>query len=258
MPPPRRVVCGQHGETPAAFTCRHVAFGVACGYHVSPDDAHLPWPDAWCDACAEVLARVGAWNAESERFADIKALCTHCYEAARARNRAIPPLTRGRRTRLSAREQAELLHHAFHFAQDRQVESNARWGWHDRPRYEISPETETIRFCGRGYVTVVADVQFIGSFSTRTDTFQWSWETMGETPATEDARLLRGFGEVRGIERLVTANWPGEEYDGWEMVSLACYLRRTDGIYRVPYRHQLDPDEHLYWFITLRNWRMQS
>ncbi|WP_305008998.1 hypothetical protein [Hymenobacter aranciens] len=35
--------------------------------------------NAWCDACDEVLLRIGEWNDESEAFAKIKLVCDACY-----------------------------------------------------------------------------------------------------------------------------------------------------------------------------------
>ncbi|TYZ06210.1 hypothetical protein FY528_18920 [Hymenobacter lutimineralis] len=35
--------------------------------------------NAWCDACDEVLTRVGEWNDESEGFAKIKVVCDACF-----------------------------------------------------------------------------------------------------------------------------------------------------------------------------------
>ena len=52
-------ICGAHGETPATFVCRHVADGVACGFHANPPAPDNPWPDAWCDLCEEAFQRGG-------------------------------------------------------------------------------------------------------------------------------------------------------------------------------------------------------
>src|ERR1700690_1376295 len=98
------VVCGRHGTTPVTFTCRHLAAGVACGYHASAESASDPWPDAWCDACEERLVAAGDWTTDVVAQANLKILCTHCYDESRAANR-VPPLARGARAVLSEDEQ---------------------------------------------------------------------------------------------------------------------------------------------------------
>src|SRR5689334_3732152 len=101
----RHVTCGTHGETPATFACRHLTSGVACGYHCSADDPADQWPDAWCDLCEEAFqAEGGEWNDVSEKVADIKLMCAHCYDSARARNVRPPPHARGACTRLTVKE----------------------------------------------------------------------------------------------------------------------------------------------------------
>jgi hypothetical protein len=81
------VICGAHGETPATFVCRHLADGVARGFHADAPTKDQPWPDAWCDECDKAFqAGGGEWNEETEKVLDIKVLCTHCYGAAKERN----------------------------------------------------------------------------------------------------------------------------------------------------------------------------
>ena len=77
------ITCDLHGQTPTTFACQHIAAGVACGYHASTDNPNDQWPDAWCDLCDEAFQASGQqWTNTTEQAASIKALCTHCYEAA--------------------------------------------------------------------------------------------------------------------------------------------------------------------------------
>jgi len=116
-------------------------------------------------------------------------------------------------------------------------------------RWDYDDEADTITFSDPSSPTRVADVRLVGSYSTRTDTFQWAWKTYPERHAKAEAvARLRVFGEVRGIPELTTGNRSGSEADGWEMVSIASLVLGSEGIYRAPFDHQ-------YWFMLLSNFR---
>jgi len=247
-------ICGAHGETPATFVCRHVADGVACGFHANPPAPDNPWPDAWCDLCEEAFQRGGGeWNEQNDQAADIKVLCTHCYAVARARNIEVPRLARGSAVRLTANEAAELVHHAVHAAQALQDKSDKKWRWQDMGRWDFDGESGTLTFSDRSRASVVADIQLVGSYSKRSNTFQWAWETLGEDDSdAEVISRLRVFGEVRGIDKLTTPNWECDETTGWEMTALAAHILGASGVYRAPMKR------HLYWFMLLSNWRREA
>jgi hypothetical protein len=247
------LICGKHGETPATFQCRHLATGVACGYHASAENPADRWPDAWCDACQEAFqAAGGEWTDEAQAHADIQVRCTRCYEEARDRNRAVPLPARGAHARLDDRERATLLRHAVRVTQAAQERSQARWGWGDHARWDYAADAATLTFTDPERPTAIADVQLVGSYSTRSGTFQWAWQTFdaGEPQAEPSARV-RVFGEVRGIPQLTTANRACAVEEAWEMASIASYLLGSEGVYRAPM-------DHLYWFMLLSGWRTPS
>jgi len=231
--------------------CRHLVHGVACGFHAAPDDPRDRWPDAWCDLCNDALeATGGEWTAESEAVAQIKVICTHCYESAKALNERVPPLARGARTQLTPDEADALIHHAVHEFMAANDASRAKFGWGGMAKWFYRSDDKTLTFTDPAYPTVVADVVPIGSFSTKSNTFQWGWRTHeddeDQAGITEPIRV---FGEVRGIERLTVGNWSATEVDGWEMASLAAYLLGAEAIYRPPFDHTL-------WFMLMRNVRV--
>jgi hypothetical protein len=245
----KNIVCRKHGETPPTFVCRHVFEGVACGFHANPPAADDPWPDAWCDLCEEAFqAGGGEWSEENEKRPDIKMLCTHCYQDARARNQDVPRLASGAAARLTDREAADLMHHAVHEGQALQAASNKRWGWLDMPQWDYDGEASTLTF-SREDNKIIADVRVVGSFSKNTKTFQWGWNTVDErVPTARDMSYVRVFGEVRGIELLTTGHFACEEATGWKMASIAAYLLGAEGLYRPPMLHAL-------WFMLLSNFR---
>ena len=80
----KRVECGKHGTRYPAYVCQHLNLQTRVGfYEPFASDPGVTYSDdelnAWCDACDEVLLRVGEWNDESEAFAKIKLVCDVCY-----------------------------------------------------------------------------------------------------------------------------------------------------------------------------------
>lgn len=247
------ITCDRHGETPTTYACQHVARGVACGYHASTDDPNDQWPDAWCDLCDEAFQTAGQqWTTDSELAASIKAMCTHCYEAARDRNAHVPAAAQGASPQLTADETASLIQHAVHELQDVQAASDQRWGWRSLSRWDFDEARRTLTFSGSDGAQVVATVSLVGSYSTTSSTFEWAWQTFPQgSPQTRAIARLRVFGEVRGISQLVTPSWPCDESDGWEMAALAGYVLGSEGLYRAPFADQM-------WFMLLSDWRRPS
>src|SRR5688572_24438369 len=84
----KRITCDTHGAADATFLCQHLAGGERLGFYIGydSDNPDALYPDAWCGGCDKVRQAEGGWNDKSEKFAGIKLLCAHCYEAARDRN----------------------------------------------------------------------------------------------------------------------------------------------------------------------------
>ena len=43
-------------------------------------------PNAWCDKCNEIYLKEGEWNDQSEKFAQVTMICSHCYDESMERN----------------------------------------------------------------------------------------------------------------------------------------------------------------------------
>jgi hypothetical protein len=87
------IACDVHGKSYATFVCQHLLDGIHRGFYCS-NEGDDPRPDAWCRKCDELfLANGGEWNEEAEKFADIKLLCVHCYDNAKANNLIYRPNT---------------------------------------------------------------------------------------------------------------------------------------------------------------------
>jgi hypothetical protein len=246
------LICGAHGETPVRYACRHVAGGVACGWHMADDDPEV----GWCDGCEERLEAAGEWT--SEHGKDLVVLCTYCFDEARTRNERLPDLVRGRAARLTPEEQRTLIQHAVHDTQARQKAADARWdlGMVVRPgvnaRWDYDHDRRTLSFSNDGVAHAVADVRLVGSYSTKSSSFQWSW-VLYETgdPFVRGIDDLPAFGVVRGIDKLSCERWDCEIVDAWEMTALAAYVVGCEAVYRAPF-------DHLYWFMLLDNFRVPA
>jgi hypothetical protein len=59
--------------------------GSGLGFYFA-DDPGNPRPDAWCRDCDAVLMEAGDWNEKSQAFADIRLLCSCCYDDVKSKN----------------------------------------------------------------------------------------------------------------------------------------------------------------------------
>ena len=87
----------------------------------------------------------------------------------------------------------------------------SRW-----PRYDWSQDTGQLIFSENNIHKVIASIEFVGSISTKTDTWLWAWENNSlDQERTRLIRRVRTFGETQDIKPLVTASWHAHEVDGW-------------------------------------------
>jgi hypothetical protein len=81
----------------------------------------------------------------------------------------------------------------------------------------------------------MADIQFVGSVSTISDTWLWAWAngSFVERLKTE-VRKVRTSGVEKQFLRLASARWSATEVDGWEMTAVTALLSQAQGAYRSP------------------------
>lgn len=244
----QRIHCEKHGETAATYVCIHLRDGVACGFH---NGGGAPWSDAWCDACEAVVQRDGEWT--DENSPKLSVLCTGCYDECRALNATVPPPILADQTQTTPAQLDALAQTAFHWCSRKQDAAKQRWDLGGRAKWALDGTPPVLRFYDEGKTNqLFADAVIVGSFSTNTSTWMWSWAK--ESHTAEERALtapLATFGEVRGIEKLSSAHWAGEEVDAWEVTQIAAYLLGADAIYRMPM-------DHLLVFALLRNFRFAS
>ncbi|EPI4820816.1 DUF6882 domain-containing protein [Vibrio alginolyticus] len=109
--------------------------------------------------------------------------------------------------------------------------SEFKLGEHER--FDWDQESGTLIFSNDGKVAVIAKVQFVGSISTTSNTWLWSWANSYIYDNVKDQmHIVREFGESKGYEALIIDKWEADEIDGWEMTSVTSYLLEAKGAYR--------------------------
>ncbi|WP_341873499.1 DUF6882 domain-containing protein [Azotobacter salinestris] len=103
------------------------------------------------------------------------------------------------------------------------------------PRYDWEQESASLVFSDETGPRVRASIQFVGSISTRSNTWLWSWANDSLLhQVTCLMSRVKEHGEQKEIKQLATDYWPADEIDGWEMTSIAGYLLGAKGAYRTP------------------------
>jgi hypothetical protein len=238
--PSEQILCERHGKatpTPVTFVCRHIHDGCGCGFHDCGDEGD-EWPDAWCDKCEAILERMGEWTDEMASR-DLTVLCTGCYEEARSKNRRIPAGVEPGQLATDEEAYRRLVAAAHRDCNDRQARAFARWQFDAKGRWHY--DGSALWFFDVGDTSAVtAEVEIVGSFSTRSNTWMWAWGNE-EYSAHARAKVLpvQVFGEVRGIEKLTSADWAADLVDAWEVTQIAAVLLDAEAIYRAPMNHLL-------------------
>ena len=249
MSDPRPVIECTHGGGAGTFVCVHLAEGVACGFHADEPTAADPWPDAWCDGCERVRAEAGEWNDENMDALDIRFLCEHHYVEVRERNREVSPLLAGQ-VGFDEKSYGELVLQASGIVKALQEKAEQAFGLGRHDRWAADYDAARFTLVTGGETQVVADLQIVGSFSTKNSSWLWSWANeIHEPHLVRGVAMLRALGEARGIRFLADAYHEGvDEVHCWEMTSLACHVLGYDACYRAPMDHRL-------LFMLLKNLR---
>lgn len=218
------VSCETHGRRPLALVCTHLFEGEKRGFHCAEDPQNLVCPDAWCSACDRLVRQAGEWTEETVAQMDIKLVCDLCYEALRERNWLEEP-----------GEYERLLHRAIAFLQERQERAMQDFRLGQHTRWDWDQDRSQLIFSQAGKPQVIADVVFVGSVSTRSDSWMWSWANPSILEGAK-ARMqeVRRYGDEHRLLKLAAARWSATEPDGHEMSAITAYLLDAAGFYRAP------------------------
>lgn len=223
-----QVTCPEHGEATATYVCEHLAADPMQRWHSDYPSADAPWPDAWCSACNVAYMREGEWNERNEDDLEIRILCHCCYENARADSVGYldgDALERWEEFVCTCCEELTKKNEAL----------GAQFALGSHKRYDWDQETGQLVFSNDGVPAVTADVDFVGSISTTSNTWLWAWANFHLLePVRARVEALRDYGEAHGFPHLTTAKWPAEMADGWEMAAIAAHVLQAKGVYRSP------------------------
>ena len=221
------VECATHGKRRATFLCQHLigggeGLGFHCGYNSeAPDEVY---PDAWCDACEQMLETEGEWTEHAMEAAGVKMVCDVCYEELRARHWV-----------QDDEAFARLVEESNEYLEARQEELWSKFELEECESYNWNQESGELTFFRDGEARVVADIQFSGSFSTRSNTWLWSWANSSLLEAVKTGvREVRELGSRTGFLKLAAAHWRATEEDGWDMTAITARLLGAVGAYRSP------------------------
>lgn len=217
------VECSIHGKNEAAFVCQHLVNGENVGFNYSydSDDPDALFPDAWCDACDDVLDEEGEWNERTESFIGITPLCCSCYEISRARNWS-----------QDDDKYTELLTSSIEYLEEKQDEFIRKFKIDEHPRWDVDQESGKLIFSNEGVPQVEADIQYVGTISTQSDTWLWAWANDSLSENVKHAsREIRDMGEQSGFLKLAAAHWPASKGDGWEMTAIMAKALHAIGAY---------------------------
>jgi len=222
------IKCAEHGEANATYICAHLVDDPVQEWFCDYPSEDSPWPDSWCGRCNIEFVKQGEWNHKNEDTLSIKLACHNCYEKARSRS-----VDRLKGEALEAWNAFSV--ECCEFIHERQESLLAEYEIGKHKRWDWDQDTGELIFSNKGVPAVVASIEFVGSISTMSNTWLWSWANFG---LTENVRSLitkvRDFGKEKGYPRLTTPKWSAEEADGWEMTTMAAYVLDARGLYRTP------------------------
>lgn len=135
---------------------------------------------------------------------------------------------------------------AYAYLEEQQELSMEKYQLASYERYDWDQEKRELVWSNGGVPKVIADIQFVGSLSTISNTWLWSWANPSVLDQLSQAVLdVQAYGQEHGIKKLIEEKWPADEIDGWEMTAITAYLLKARGAYRSP-----DEDGFTYLIYT--------
>jgi hypothetical protein len=125
------------------------------------------------------------------------------------------------------------------------------WSLGSLPRFDWDQQEGQLSFSGDRRGSIVADIQFIGSWSETAGTWMWAWanESVLE-PMKREVQEVREFGRSNDLAELTDPVWEAPIEAAWDMTALSCYVLQSEMAYRAP-----DSDKAAYTFLSVRNLR---
>ena len=116
--------------------------------------------------------------------------------------------------------------------------------------WHLDQGTGKLTFSKDGVTKVVADAQIVGSYSTYSHTWMWSWANKSvDEGMKKDIWRVKEYGERNHYKELTIAKWECSEDYASTMTAATGYLLKAKGAYRGPIE-----DGYVYMLITDIRW----
>lgn len=136
---------------------------------------------------------------------------------------------------MNREEYERFQHESYEHLKRRQERLTAEFGMGSYERWDYDQDSGEFIFSDGGVAKVGADFQVVGSISTISNTWLWSWANPSIVEAIKkDMHLVRRFGEEHGLSELTEEKWPADEDAGWAMTNIAARVLDAKGAYRCP------------------------
>lgn len=220
--------CSVHGSSQTTFVCKHLAENPVQKWNCGYPDEDDQWPDAWCNECNAAYEQEGEWNERNHRIVDIKLLCSGCYDDGIAKSV----------DRLAGDVLLQWESWSNNCCKVLSEKQSALWekfSINQYPRWDYDQESAQLIFSGADTPDLVADVEFVGSLSTVSDTWKWSWANFSLLPQVRSRiSAVRDFGEAHDYPSLIVPMWYADQPDGWHMTGIAAEILGAQGGYCAP------------------------
>ena len=90
-------------------------------------------------------------------------------------------------------------------------------------------------FWSAGKPTWIADLQFVGDVSTKSNSWRWAWNNPAVPPGlAKDSQRVRELGRLHRYDKLVQPTWPATPNDGFHMTAVQAHVTGADAAYSRP------------------------
>jgi hypothetical protein len=125
----------------------------------------------------------------------------------------------------------------------------AKWKIGQYEHFDWDQQTGRIAFSSNGKVAVLAEIQFAGTFSKKSETWFWAWANSSiEERLRRESAAVAKFGRKEGFPSLVWEKWAADEEEAWRMTAVAARILGAEGAYRTE-------SDGVYSYLLLKNIR---
>lgn len=103
-------------------------------------------------------------------------------------------------------------------------------------RWDVNQATGKLIFSDKGVAKVIATVEFVGSWSSISNTWLWAWNNPSIVPAMKKkVEKVKDVGKQKMFSELSTSKLSSDEEYAWTLTAVAGHLLGAKTAYRAPY-----------------------